>query len=230
MTCFISAFVSVNINTSRATPVVGEDLTLTCIVSGATDATYKWWKDDSVLETESGQTLSFTPVSLCDAAQYTCGITFNGVMYNATENVYITSKKFTNFPYLSFIPKNCITVPAPESVAATSSISFPITTITSPITLTCMVTLGQLHNSGCSSVTVRTEWSGPAGFMTNNESMVMTDRTTSYQSSVMIGQLKRENTGNYSCAVTLLPPTNRFINDSDVSVSVVTVTYGNTNA
>ena len=57
-----------------------------------TNATVYQWSKDGVANNESGQTLSFTRLSLCDAGEYTCNITFNGVVYNDTMALSIKSK------------------------------------------------------------------------------------------------------------------------------------------
>ena len=88
---FVPVFISVDISGSSATPVIGQQFTLTCNVLG-TNATVYQWSKDGVANSESGQTLSFTRLSLCDAGEYTCNITFNGVIYNDTMAISIKSK------------------------------------------------------------------------------------------------------------------------------------------
>ena len=78
------------ISSSGATPIAGQSYTLTCSVSEATVTTYQWRKD-SIMLSETGQTLSFSPLRLSDAGQYICEITVDGVMHNDEEDVVIES-------------------------------------------------------------------------------------------------------------------------------------------
>ena len=74
--------VSVQISDGVATPTAGENHQLTCNVSGTEGVnptmTYKWTKANDTTQTQVGtnsNTLSFTPLRLSDAANYTCKVT-----------------------------------------------------------------------------------------------------------------------------------------------------------
>ena len=75
-----------------ATPALGQSYSLTCEVSGASGpvSAYQWRKDGAVLS-ETGQTLSFSSLTLSDAGQYTCQVSVDGVMVSRTEDISLTS-------------------------------------------------------------------------------------------------------------------------------------------
>ena len=89
---FFSAFVSVQITGSGATPSLGQSYSLTCSVSGASVTTYQWRKDGSVIQGETTDMLSFSPLGVSDAGQYTCEVTVDGVMYSGEQDITIASK------------------------------------------------------------------------------------------------------------------------------------------
>ena len=66
----------INDNTSR---IVGESYVLTCRVFGAENLhptiTYQWMKNGGQIVGTNFSTLSFTPVRLSDAANYSCMVT-----------------------------------------------------------------------------------------------------------------------------------------------------------
>ena len=72
-------------------PAAGQSYTLTCSVSGASVTTYQWRKDGTVLS-ETRPILSFSPLRLSDAGQYTCEVTVNSITLTDDENVVIMSK------------------------------------------------------------------------------------------------------------------------------------------
>ena len=51
---------------------------------------YQWRKGDTVLS-ETGQTLSFSSLTLSDAGQYTCQVSVDGMMVSRTEDIRLTS-------------------------------------------------------------------------------------------------------------------------------------------
>ena len=80
------------ISDGGATPTAGQNYTLTCSVSGASVTTYQWRKDGSVIQGETTEKLSFSPLRLSDAGQYTCEVTVNSMTLTDDENVIIMSK------------------------------------------------------------------------------------------------------------------------------------------
>ena len=84
--------ISVQITGSVATPTAGESYTLTCSVSGASVTTYQWRKDGSVIQGQTTEMLSFSPLRLSDAGQYTCEVIVNSISLTDDENVIIMSK------------------------------------------------------------------------------------------------------------------------------------------
>ena len=87
-----SVFISVQTNGSVATPTVGKNYSLTCIVSGARVTSYQWWKDGTVLSV-TAPILSFSPIILSDAGWYSCNVTVDGVVYSDDENVFTSSRR-----------------------------------------------------------------------------------------------------------------------------------------
>ena len=80
--------ISVQITGSVATPTAGQSYTLTCSVTGASVTTYQWRKDGSVIQGETTETLSFFPLRLSHAGQYTCGL-------NVEENMFSNASAIT---------------------------------------------------------------------------------------------------------------------------------------
>ena len=74
------------------TPTAGQSYALTCSVSGASVTTYQWKKDGSVIQSETTEMLSFSPLRLSDAGQYTCGVTVNSMTHTDDMSINITSK------------------------------------------------------------------------------------------------------------------------------------------
>jgi hypothetical protein len=84
--------VRVQIRDNGATPSLGQSYSLTCGVTGTSDpvSSYQWRKDGTVLS-ETGQTLSLSPLSLSDAGQYTCQVSVDGMMLSRTQDIRLTS-------------------------------------------------------------------------------------------------------------------------------------------
>ena len=84
--------VTVWITGSVATPTLGQSYSLTCDVTGASGlvSAYQWRRDDTVLS-ETGSILSFSPLGLSDAGQYTCQVTVDGMMFSHTKDIRLTS-------------------------------------------------------------------------------------------------------------------------------------------
>ena len=74
------------------TPTAGQSYTLTCSVSGVSVTTYQWRKDDSVIQGQTTEMLSFSPLRLSDAGQYTCEVIVNSMTLTDDEDVVIMSK------------------------------------------------------------------------------------------------------------------------------------------
>ena len=74
-----------------ATPTAGESYSLTCGTPGASGFTYQWTRASGSLRPSptNAATLSFSPLRLSDAAQYTCEATLNSRMYTANFDVSV---------------------------------------------------------------------------------------------------------------------------------------------
>ena len=73
------------------TPTAGQNYTFTCSVSGASVTNYQWRKN-GIMVSETGPTLSFSPLRLSDAGQYTCEVTVNSMTLTDDEDLVIMSK------------------------------------------------------------------------------------------------------------------------------------------
>ena len=82
---------SVQISDGGATPTLEQNYTLTCNVSGASVTTYQWRKNGTMLS-ETGPTLSLSPLGVSDAGRYTCEITVNSMVDSSDVDVIIMGK------------------------------------------------------------------------------------------------------------------------------------------
>ena len=76
------------------TPTAGQNYTLTCSISGASvtiPSSYQWGKDGTILP-ERGPTLSFSPLRLFNAGEYTCWVSVNGTLFNNSRAVALQSQ------------------------------------------------------------------------------------------------------------------------------------------
>ena len=96
----LSDIISVQITSSVATPIAGQNYTLTCSVTGVENfnptIAYQWTKNNGTqmqVGTNSN-TILFSPLKLSDAGQYMCRVTVNSDgMYGAFEYIHIESEK-----------------------------------------------------------------------------------------------------------------------------------------
>lgn len=71
-------------------PIIGTEYSLTCTASNTNrDNIYQWRKDGDNIEEEKGWILSFAPLRLSDAGQYSCGI-IDGCLKH--KDIYLQSK------------------------------------------------------------------------------------------------------------------------------------------
>ena len=54
---------------------MGQSFSLTCSVGGGTVSSYRWRKDGAMLQGQTTEVLSFSPLTLSDAGRYSCNIT-----------------------------------------------------------------------------------------------------------------------------------------------------------
>ena len=87
------------------------------------------------------------------------------------------------------------------------------------MTLTCTVELSPAVNV---PVTVNTVWTGPDGFSTNNTAQPVMESTLTYVSTTVIISFTRNQSGNYSCMVTITS-NNSFLLTSDSFSSTIRV-------
>ena len=94
----------------------------------------------------------------------------------------------------------CASVSAPITVTVTPPMGSMIIIAGSSPNLTCTVELSPLVDL---KVKLTTVWTGPAGFMTTNTAQPVMGSTTTYTSTAMISSIGREQSGNYTCTVTV---------------------------
>ena len=98
----------------------------------------------------------------------------------------------------------------------------------SSINLTCTVELSPFVDV---PVTVTTEWTGPAGFMTSNTAQQANgSRTTTYASTAMVSLSRsgRDHSGNYTCKATVRAMSSFLIYMDSVGYSSSKVIVGKT--
>ena len=96
----------------------------------------------------------------------------------------------------------------------------PIRPVGSAVTVTCAVELSPVVDI---PVTVVTEWTGPAGFMTTNTTQPV---IVGYTSTAIISPFDRNNSGIYTCrAIVSSASLNPFVRES-VTSSSARVTVG----
>ena len=208
------------------TPTAGQSYTLTCSVSGASVTTYQWRKDGSVIQGETTEMLSFSPLRLSDAGQYTCEVTVNSMTLTDDKNVVIMSKisKLVHCVYYS-LSLLCPLVPPPTSVTITSDPVSPIQPVGSDVNLTCTVVLSTVVNV---EVAVNKMWTGPDGFMTANTAQPVMGSTTTYTSTAMVNSFGRDQSGVYTCTATV-SSTSSFLTDSGSQPGTARITVGKGN-
>ena len=104
LSLFPAFSISVQITTSGA-PILGQNYSLTCCVSGVVEnlnpsITYLWTKNNRTqiqqVSTDP-RLLSFFPLRLSDAGNYTCMATFNQTNYTEIHHVIIQSELRINY-------------------------------------------------------------------------------------------------------------------------------------
>ena len=101
-----------------------------------------------------------------------------------------------------------------------SNIPNPIRPIGSAVTLTCTVELSPAVDI---PVTVNAMWTGPAGFMTTNTAQPFMGSTTTYTSIAMVNSFGRDQSGNYTCKVTVGIMSSFFTESVGYASSTITV-------
>ena len=97
----------------------------------------------------------------------------------------------------------------------------PVRPVGFDVTVTCAVNSSPMVDI---PVTVVTEWTGPAGFVTTNTAQPVVGNATLYTSTVIISSFSRDNSGIYTCRATITTR-NPFVRDS-VTLSSYRVTVG----
>ena len=96
----------------------------------------------------------------------------------------------------------------------------PIRPVGSAVTVTCAVKLSSMVDI---PVSVVTEWTGPAGFMTTNTAQPV---SVDYASTAIISPFGRNNSGIYTCRATVSSASvNAFVRES-VTSSSARITVG----
>ena len=156
-----------------------------------------------MLQGQTTQMLSFSPLRLSDAGRYTCQVTVTAS--SQTFTVYQNHSVIIQSELISWcmhggciMSLSCSVVPAPTSVNVTSDQPNPIRPFGSTVTLTCTVVLAEYVEC----LTVNTEWTGPNGFSQNEMAQRM-GSTTTYTSTAMVSSFGRDQSGDYTCTATV---------------------------
>ena len=156
-----------------------------------------------MLQGQTTEVLSFSPLSLSDAGRYTCEVivTAASETFTAYQNhsVIIQSELISWYIVSGcMMSLSCCVVQAPTSVSVTSDLPNPIRPVGSTVTLTCTVVLVEYVDG----LTVNTEWTGPNGFSENGMAQRM-GSTTTYTSTAIVSSFGRDQSGNYTCTATV---------------------------
>ena len=108
----------------------------------------------------------------------------------------------------------------PLSIIVTSNKSNPIRPVGSDVTLSCAVELSPLVDV---PVTVYTVWTGPDDFMTHSDTIQSIVNATNYTSTTMISPFGSDQSGNYTCTVTISSTSTLLTTSSGSAVAEVTV-------
>ena len=92
----------------------------------------------------------------------------------------------------------------------------------SAVAMTCTVELSPAVNI---PVTVVTDWSGPAGFTTNNTAQPIVGSTINYTSTAVIDSFGRDESGEYTCTATATT-TSAFLGASGSRSRTTAITVG----
>ena len=178
-----------------------------------------------MLQGQTTEMLSFSPLRLSDAGRYTCevNVTADSETFTAYQNhsVIIQSELISWYIVSGCIMSlSCCVVPAPTSVSVTSDLPNPIRPVGSTVTLTCTVVLAEYVDG----LTVNTEWTGPNEYTDNGMAQHM-GSTTTYTSTAMVSSFGRDQSGNYTCTATV-SSTSSFITGTGSQSGIGHVTVG----
>ena len=172
-----------------------------------------------MLQGQTTEMLSFSPLRLSDAGRYTCQVTV--VASSETFTVYQNHSVIIQSKLISWCMHGvCImsltrsVVPTPTSVSVTSDQPNPIRPIGSTVTLTCTVVLAEYVEG----LTVNTEWTGPNGFSQNEMAQRM-GSTTTYTSTAMVSSFGRDQSGDYTCRATVNSTSSFITNSASLSAT-----------
>ena len=191
---------------------------------------FRWMNNSGTVITE-GQIYSFLLLTLSDAGRYICKVIENMNYYYNSTNIILKSEYLINNYYIIITYINIIivyAVPAPTSVqlAIMSDSDDFIQPFGSNVTLICTVELSPAVDV---PVTVNTVWTGPAGFMHHNTTQSDMRSNGIYMINTVISDsLKRNQSGNYNCTVTITS-NNSFLMTSDSSSNTTRVRVGERN-
>ena len=220
--------------------VVGERFIFICNVSGANkfNGTTKieWIHPNASILASSGigTTLEYrlNKVALTDAGLYTCNATItnsihfkNEITMSDTQKLVISSKlvlyvsSFSNLMLVIIF----LTVPGPMVTITTNTEG--IIYAESILELICNIILDENVVANKQILVVNSRWTGPDGELTNGTRITLTPAVTTsshglYISMVTIKTLRKNDTGNYSCMVTVSHSESEFVTDGSSIHSV----------
>ena len=178
-----------------------------------------------MLQGQTTEVLSFSPLSLSDAGRYTCEVIVTTASETFTvyqnHSVVIQSELISLYIVSGcMMSLSCCAVQAPTSVSVTSDLPNPIRPVGSTVTLTCIVVLAEYVDG----LTVNTGLTGPDGFSGNGTAQRMGSTSTS-TSTAMVSSFGRDQSGNYTCTATV-SSTSSFITGTGSQSGIGHVTVG----
>ena len=225
------------ISSGNTTP--GHNTTLTCMVDGLNDnldvsVTYQWSKANEILTQirTVSPNLSFAPLRLSDAGNYTCKVTVDSNRLNRSINVatfkiaYVESELFNDIAVCVTINVHLTTVTVPIFVYLTHSPLPPsdLTTEGERTTFTCTVELGPcLVDSDLSLIEVDAQLYRDGAPLALSGPTEVTDTTLTY-STQLIDLSVTNNSESYTCMATVRPRDESAYINASTNVSNVVST------
>ena len=251
--------------TTTGSVTAGQKYTLECnvsIITGLTDTPTVTWLHPNGTESgdsftispdtpPSSSTLTFTPLTISHAGQYTCEGSIESPALDSpltvreTQNVTVQCNIFAYEIYsVHFILKDvdlssvtvdsslmiCYlivmlshSVPSPTAVTVTASPDGPFIVDGHPLSLTGTIKLSEAVNI---AVTVNTVWSGPSGTQfTTTTSVASMVTATTYTSTATISSVETSDSGEYTCTATV-SSTSPFLTDSENIQGIISTAVG----
>ena len=199
--CGLDNFLSSTVSINAANGSIGYDFALNCTVLGLNITTCEWSKD-GILLNQTGPTLFFSPLRLCDAGQYSCTVNSTN-FYDIDvmlESMDVGNGLIPNFYNFSSL------VPSQILVTLNSNMSNPISLPGSDVILTCIVELSPLLVGSNLSLLMVDVW-----MFKDETTLALTGPTmigSTFTYTVKLDSFGRNDSGIYACTATVQPQPN----------------------